>query len=193
MKKIKSCYMKFSTTLLLFFMLAYFSAHAQDNYYWYGTKKISLTKDPDVTYFKIVNNSGKKITGKAALSSALGIAEEYFDRYSDSEIVVTKANKFNADKISEKGVKVVYAGSRYADSNGFHLLVLPNISVELQPGQNIKNLLSKYGDVLSIRKDRKYNTYLLATNLATSSEVLKLSNTLSENKQLVKWAEPEFY
>lgn len=72
--------------LTIYFCLLSIYAISQ-NYYWYNKTKISLTKDPSVSFLKLNFGSEKQSLTKRGLASLLRVNDSSLYAISDSEFI----------------------------------------------------------------------------------------------------------
>lgn len=165
-------------------------------YYWYNKNKIPITYDPSASYLKLVNKEGKQAFQKSQIASLPGISDTALYAYSDSEFVAIAPTRADSRLLQSKNIDVAYKGSLYRNETaggGGTMLILPRITVELKDGASIKEFTGRHSDMLSLREDRGFNTYVFDCKLKNSEEVLNLSNSISEKDAAVNWSEPDFY
>jgi subtilisin family serine protease len=185
--------MKRSFTSIIFIIALSSIASAQEHYYWYDSKKVPLRIDPSYTFLKLESNDvNEKVLSKDKVAVQLKINGADVFNYADNEFFVRSAN-FSVSKSSTSSFRISFSSSMYKTQEGNMMVLLPNIVLEVNEGVSVKEILNAYKGTLTLKQDKGFNTYVLASTLSTSEQVLSVSNELNEKKQLVKWAEPEFY
>lgn len=118
--------------------------------------------------------------------------DKFIELNVNSELSPYKIPTSSSSKLRNKTIlSNGYVSQVYQSVNVDRIIVLPKIIVGIKEGGNIDDVISEYGNELSVASNYE-NTYYLDCNVKTSKEVLALVASLTKCDK-VKWCEPDMY
>lgn len=161
------------------FLLGAGMAYAQHGY-WYHDTFIELRPKTTSTFFVYQKENSLDLSLKdKILGASKQCRIDYM--YDDNRIVVssTTVPEFEG----------VYISNIFTSGNGDWYIILPRLEIKTEQGFDIKSIIKKYKDVLSIESELG-EIYKIKCSVNRAEDVLDIANDLHSRSEVI-WCNPE--
>ena len=165
--------------LLAILLMGAGMGHAQYGY-WYHDSFIELRPKTISTFFVYQKENSSDLSLKDKVL-ALGSQYQIDYVYDDNRLVVNSTTPPDLDDI--------YVSNIFTSGNGNWFIILPRLEIKIENGFDIKSIIKKYKDVLSIESELG-EKYKIKCSVNCAEDVLDIANELHSFPEVI-WCNPE--